>query len=137
MGYQHLPVPVSTYHEIISHIDYLFRQDMQARGMQYDRINYLAPLGDGKIRMAWLACYGSFSINGVAALHTQILKTETLRDFYEIWPEKFSNKTKRGHAPPLAEDLQSRTGWIADGAFRNRILGHSSRDPQEFGDIHS
>jgi len=79
--------------EIISHIDYLFRQDMQARGMQYDRINYLAPLGDGKIRMAWLACYGSFSINGVAALHTQILKTETLRDFYEIWPEKFSNKT--------------------------------------------
>lgn len=79
--------------EIISHIDQLFRQDMQARGMQYDRINYLAPLGDGKIRMAWLACYGSFSINGVAALHTQILKTDTLRDFHELWPEKFSNKT--------------------------------------------
>ena len=79
--------------EIITHIDYLFRQDMQARGMQYDRINYLAPLGDGKIRMAWLACYGAFSVNGVAALHTQILKTETLRDFYELWPEKFSNKT--------------------------------------------
>ena len=79
--------------EIVSHIDQLFRQDMQARGMQYDRINYLAPLGDGKIRMAWLACYGSFSINGVAALHTQILKTDTLRDFHELWPEKFSNKT--------------------------------------------
>jgi len=79
--------------EIVNHIDYLFRQDMQARGMQYDRINYLAPLGDGKIRMAWLACYGSFSINGVAALHTQILKTDTLREFHELWPEKFSNKT--------------------------------------------
>ncbi|MDD2534244.1 MAG: glycogen/starch/alpha-glucan phosphorylase [Eubacteriales bacterium] len=79
--------------EIIGQIDAKFRSDLQAKGVQYDRINYLAPMGDGKIRMAWLAVYGAFSVNGVAALHTNILKQDTLRDFFEIWPEKFSNKT--------------------------------------------
>jgi starch phosphorylase len=79
--------------EIISHIDQRFRQDMQARGMQYDRINYLAPLGDGKIRMAWLACYGSFSINGVAALHTQIPKRTRCVISMNSGRRKFSNKT--------------------------------------------
>ena len=45
------------------------------------------------IRMAYLACVGSHAINGVAALHTELLKQDTLRDFYDIWPEKFFNKT--------------------------------------------
>ena len=79
--------------EIVGQIDAKFRSDLQARGVPHDRINYLAPMGDGKIRMAWLAVFGSFSVNGVAALHTNILKADTLRDFYELWPEKFSNKT--------------------------------------------
>ena len=79
--------------EIIGQIDQRFRQEMQNKGLQYDKVNYLAPLGDGKVRMAWLACYAAFSVNGVAALHTQILKKETLHDFFELWPEKFSNKT--------------------------------------------
>lgn len=45
------------------------------------------------VRMAHLACVGSHSINGVAALHTELLKQDVLRDFYEFWPEKFNNKT--------------------------------------------
>ncbi len=45
------------------------------------------------VRMAHLACVGSHAINGVAALHSELLKQDTLRDFYELWPEKFSNKT--------------------------------------------
>ena len=50
--------------------------------------------GDEKyIRMAHLACVGSHAINGVAALHTELLKQDVLRDFYELWPEKFNNKT--------------------------------------------
>lgn len=50
--------------------------------------------GDEKyIRMAHLACIGSHAINGVAALHTELLKQDVLRDFYELWPEKFNNKT--------------------------------------------
>lgn len=50
--------------------------------------------GDEKhIRMAHLACAGSHAINGVSELHTELLKAQVLRDFYELWPEKFSNKT--------------------------------------------
>ncbi len=79
--------------DIIYRIDAMFRTDAQSAGLNYDRINYLAPVGDGKIHMAWLASYASYSINGVAALHTDILKRETLRDFYQLWPGKFSNKT--------------------------------------------
>ncbi len=111
--------------EIVGQIDQRFRTEMQNRGLQYDRINYLAPLGDGKIRMAWLACYAAFSINGVAALHTQILKRETLHDFFQLWPEKFSNKTNgvtprrwlRICNPDLAGLLTELSGgesWITD-----------------------
>ena len=46
-----------------------------------------------KIRMANLACVGSHAINGVAALHTELLKKDTLRDFAKLWPQKFFNKT--------------------------------------------
>jgi starch phosphorylase len=49
--------------------------------------------GDKYVRMANLACVGSFAINGVARLHTDLLKHHVLRDFYEFSPEKFSNKT--------------------------------------------
>jgi len=48
---------------------------------------------DKKIRMANLACIGSHMVNGVAALHSQLLKTDVLRDFYELWPERFTNMT--------------------------------------------
>jgi len=49
--------------------------------------------GERFVRMAHLACVGSHAINGVAALHSELLKTDVLRDFYAMWPEKFSNKT--------------------------------------------
>lgn len=79
--------------DIIYRINDMFRSEAFSRGLPSDRVNYLAPVGDGKIRMAWLAVFSSFSVNGVAALHTSILKTETLREFYQLWPNKFSNKT--------------------------------------------
>ncbi|WP_234914401.1 glycogen/starch/alpha-glucan phosphorylase, partial [Corynebacterium belfantii] len=50
-----------------------------------------------------IACYAAFSINGVAALHTEIIKAETLRDWHEFWPEKFNNKTN-GDADGILED---------------------------------
>src|SRR5699024_12858314 len=43
--------------------------------------------------MAWIASYSAYSINGVAALHTHIIKAEILREWHELWPEKFNNKT--------------------------------------------
>ena len=58
-----------------------------------DKIRNMAIIYDGQIRMAYLAIVGGHSVNGVAALHTEILKKDVLRDFYEMMPEKFNNKT--------------------------------------------
>lgn len=112
-------------YQIIERIDSQFRQEMQGRGLHIDQINYMAPLGDGKVRMAWLAVYGSMSVNGVAELHTSILKRDTLRDFYHVWPDKFSNKTNgvsprrwlKVANPALADlltDLAGGEEWITD-----------------------
>jgi starch phosphorylase len=57
------------------------------------RLSLIDETGPKYVRMAHLACLGSHSINGVAALHTELLKTTVLKDFYDLWPEKFSNKT--------------------------------------------
>ena len=58
-----------------------------------EKIRKMAILYDGQVRMAHLAIEGSYSVNGVARLHTEILKKRELRDFYEMMPEKFNNKT--------------------------------------------
>ena len=58
-----------------------------------EKIRKMAILYDGQVRMAHLAIAGSYSVNGVARLHTEILKKRELRDFYEMMPEKFNNKT--------------------------------------------
>lgn len=79
--------------EIIYEIDRRFRKDLAERGVPQDVVEYLAPVSGGRVHMAWIASYASFSINGVAALHTEILKRDTLKNWYELWPEKFNNKT--------------------------------------------
>ncbi len=57
------------------------------------RLSLIEEGAEKQVRMSHLACVGSHSVNGVSALHTELLKTDVLRDFYELWPEKFSNKT--------------------------------------------
>ena len=89
-----------------------------------DKIRKLAILYDGQVRMANLAIRGSFSVNGVARLHTEILKSRELKDFYELTPEKFNNKTNGvtqrrflRHANPLLSDWITKRigdGWIVD-----------------------
>ncbi len=112
-------------YQIIERINHQFREEMHARGLHIDQINKMAPLGDGKVRMAWLAVYGSSSVNGVAELHTSILKRDTLHDFYQLWPDKFSNKTNgvtprrwlKTANPKLADLLTEQMGddsWIKD-----------------------
>ena len=59
----------------------------------WERVNRMAIIGDGVFRMAHLAIVGCFSVNGVAAVHSELLKTHVLRDFYELYPDKFNNKT--------------------------------------------
>ena len=60
---------------------------------QWDKISRMSIIGDGQIRMAHLAVVGSHSVNGVAKLHTEILKKEEMRDLYYLYPNKFNNKT--------------------------------------------
>ncbi|MDR3091362.1 MAG: glycogen/starch/alpha-glucan phosphorylase [Clostridiales bacterium] len=62
-------------------------------GNDAEKLRKMAIIADGQVRMAHLAIVGSFSVNGVAALHTEILKNQELKDFYDIYPEKFNNKT--------------------------------------------
>jgi starch phosphorylase len=83
--------------EIIYDINYYFLEDVKTWFPDdEERLSRLSIIEEGyeqKIRMANLACVGSHSINGVAALHTELLKQDTLRDFAFLWPEKFFNKT--------------------------------------------
>lgn len=58
-----------------------------------DKVRKMAILMDGQVRMAHMAIIAGYSVNGVARLHTEILKHQELKDFYEMMPEKFNNKT--------------------------------------------
>ena len=79
--------------EIIKEIDRRFRLELQAKNYDDEKIEYLAICSDGVVKMANLAIHTSIKVNGVARLHTEILKHETLKDFFELYPSKFLNKT--------------------------------------------
>jgi starch phosphorylase len=83
--------------EIIYEINSRFLDEVRAKFPgDVDRVRRMSIIGeDGgqTVRMAHLATVGSHAINGVAALHSELLKSSTLKDFYEMWPERFSNKT--------------------------------------------
>jgi starch phosphorylase len=83
--------------EIIYEINRRFLRKMRAKypgnNDKIYRLSLIDEAGDKYVRRANLACVGSHAINGVAALHTELLKQHTLHDFYELLPEKFSNKT--------------------------------------------
>jgi starch phosphorylase len=95
------------------------------------RMSLIDESGERYVRMAHLACVGSHAINGVAGLHSELLKRDVLKDFYELWPQKFSNKTN-GVTPrrwmvlcnPKLSDLISQhigTDWIKDLAQLRRL----------------
>lgn len=83
--------------EIIFEINHRFLDEVRTRYPddhdRVARVSLIDEAGERFVRMAHLACVGSHAINGVARLHTDLLKQEALRDFYELWPERFSNKT--------------------------------------------
>ena len=83
--------------EIVYEINNRFLKEVRVKypgdGEIASRLSLIDENGEKYVRMANLACVGSHAINGVAALHTELLKKSVLRDFYELWPEKFSNKT--------------------------------------------
>jgi starch phosphorylase len=114
--------------EIIYEINRRFLEEVRARFPDdEDRLRRMSLIGEdgGKnVRMAHLATVGSHAINGVAALHSELLKASVLKDFYELWPARFSNKTN-GVTPrrflalanPGLRELLDRTvgdGWLTD-----------------------
>ncbi len=89
-----------------------------------NKIRKMAILYDGQVKMAHMAIVAGYSVNGVARLHTEILKHESLKDFYEMFPERFNNKTNGItqrrfllHGNPLLADWvtsKAGSGWITD-----------------------
>ena len=105
---------------------------VQKYGNNPGKIHDMSIIADGQIKMAYLAIVGSHSVNGVAKLHTEILKKQELKDFYEFYPDKFNNKTngitqRRWllHANrPLARLITDTIGdgWIRDLDELNKLL---------------
>ena len=112
-------------YQIIEEINRRFVDEIRARypGNE-DKVRKMAILYDGQVKMAHLAIVAGYSVNGVARLHTEILKHEELKDFYEMMPEKFNNKTNGItqrrfllHGNPLLADWVTAhigKGWITD-----------------------
>ena len=114
--------------QIIHEINARFLEEVRMRFLgdeaRIARLSLIDETGERYVRMAHLACVGSHAINGVAELHSELLKRDVLKDFYELWPEKFSNKTngvtpRRWMAlsnPKLSELITGHigAGWIKD-----------------------
>ena len=129
--------------QIIYEINAHFLEEVRIRFMGDDarisRMSIIDETGERYVRMAHLACVGSHTINGVAELHSQLLKQDVLKDFYELWPQKFSNKTN-GVTPrrwmvlcnPRLSDLISKhigSEWIKD-LSQLRLLEPLAEDPE-------
>ncbi len=145
--------------QIIQEINAQFLDEVRIRFLgdeaRIARLSLIDESGERYVRMAHLACVGSHAINGVAELHSELLEQTVLKDFYELWPQKFSNKTN-GVTPrrwmvlanPALSDLISEhigTGWIKDlgelkalerlaenPEFRARWRGIKQRNKERF-----
>ena len=120
-------------YQIVQEIDRRFVEKVEKRYPDNEqKVKSMAILYDGQVRMANLAIVAGFSVNGVAALHSDIIKNETLRDFYELMPEKFNNKTNGVtqrrfllHGNPLLSSWITKhigEGWVTDFSKVSKLL---------------
>ena len=135
-------------YQIVEEINRRFVEEIQKKypGNQ-EKIRKMAIIYDGQVKMAHLAICAGYSVNGVAALHTEILKNQELKDFYEMMPEKFNNKTNGItqrrfllHANPLLADwVTDHIGdeWITDLAqiSKLKVYVDDEKAQQEFMNI--
>ena len=135
-------------YQIIEEINRRFVNEIRAKypGNE-DKVKKMAILYDGQVKMAHLAIVAGYSVNGVARLHTEILKNEELKDFYEMMPEKFNNKTNGItqrrfllHGNPLLADWVTKhigKGWITDLAQMEKLkpLAEDVKACEEFMSI--
>lgn len=135
-------------YQIVEEINRRFILEIQAKypGDNY-KVQKMAIVYDGQVKMAHLAIAAGFSVNGVAKLHTEILKNQELKDFYEMMPEKFNNKTNGItqrrfllHGNPLLADwVTNKIGneWITDLTHINElaIYAEDEKCQKEFMNI--
>ena len=135
-------------YQIVQEIDRRFVNEVRAKypGNE-EKVRKMEILWDGQVRMANMAIIAGFSVNGVAKLHTEILKNEQLKDFYEMMPEKFNNKTNGitqrrflAHGNPLLADWVTDKigdGWITDLAQISKLKPYAEDEKarKEFMDI--
>ena len=135
-------------YQIIEEINRRFIAEIQAKYPgNYEKIKKMAIIYDGQVKMAHLAIAAGYSVNGVARLHTEILKNQELKDFYEMMPEKFNNKTNGItqrrfllHANPLLADwITEHIGpdWITDLSQLKKLKVYADDEKalQEFMNI--
>ncbi len=117
---RHMQIIYDINHQFLQHVSSVWPGDL----VRLQRMSLIEEGEQKQVRMAHLAMVGSHSVNGVAALHTELVKTSLVPDFYQLWPERFNNKTNGVtqrrwllQANPLLADLIHRTigdGWIMD-----------------------
>ena len=139
-------------YQIVEEINRRFIMDIENKYANTDvnvqeKIRKMAIVYDGQVKMAHMAIVAGYSVNGVARLHTEILKKQELRDFYEMFPERFNNKTNGitqrrflAHGNPLlASWVTERIGneWITDLAHISKLKVYASdkKAQQEFMNI--
>ena len=135
-------------YQIVDEINRRFVMQIQERYPGDDgKVARMAILYDGQVKMAHLAIAAGYSVNGVARLHTEILKNEQLHDFYEMFPEKFNNKTNGItqrrfllHGNPLLADWVTKhigDGWITELMQLARLVPYASdaKAQKEFMEI--
>ncbi len=135
-------------YQIVEEINRRFLDELNAKyNGDYEKIRQMAVIFDGQVRMANLAIVASHHVNGVARLHTEILKKRELKDFYELMPEKFLNKTNGItqrrfllHANPLLADwITEHIGddWITDLSQlkKLKVYADDEKAQQEFMNI--
>ena len=132
-------------YQIIEEINRRFILEIQQKYPgNFEKVKKMAIIYDGQVKMAHLAIVAGYSVNGVARLHTEILKNQELKDFYEMMPEKFNNKTNGitqrrflAHGNPLLADwVTDKIGpdWITDLSQLSRLKVYADDEKalQEF-----
>ena len=135
-------------YQIVEEINHRFVAEIRAKyPNNEEKVRKMAILYDGQVKMAHLAIAAGYSVNGVAALHTEILKKQELKDFYEMMPEKFNNKTNGItqrrfllHGNPLLADWVTDhigDGWITDLSQMAKLkpLAEDEKARKEFMEI--
>ena len=135
-------------YQIVEEIDRRFVKEIREKyPNNEEKVRKMAILYDGQVKMAHLAIAAGYSVNGVAALHTEILKKQELKDFYEMMPEKFNNKTNGItqrrfllHGNPLLADWVTEhigDGWITDLSQMAKLkpLADDKKARKEFMEI--